>query len=95
MRTSQMHLVPPSGRPLRYPFEGLMLDRVAHDEWLVDLAKSKGANYLTGARVESVEGEKVSLRDGRKFTARIIVGAGGHNDPLRRSYWDESSLNLP
>ena len=95
MRTSQMHLVPPSGRPLRYPFEGLMLDRVAHDEWLVDLAKSKGANYLTGARVESVDGEKVGLRDGREFTARIIVGAGGHNDPLRRSYWDESSLKIP
>ena len=95
MRTSKMHLVPPSGRPLRYPFEGLMLDRVAHDEWLVDLAKSKGANYLTGARVDSVNEETVCLRDGREFTARIIVGAGGHNDPLRRSHWDESSLKIP
>ena len=95
LRTSELHLVPPSGRPLRYPFEGLMLDRVAHDEWLVNLAKSIGVNYLTGARVESVDGESVSLRDGREFTARIIVGAGGHNDPLRRSRWDESSLKIP
>ena len=95
LRTSEMHLVPPSGRPLRYPFEGLMLDRVAHDEWLVDLAKSKGANYLTDARVESLNGEIVTLRDGREFTARIIVGAGGHNDPLRRIHWDESGLKIP
>ena len=95
LRTSEMHLVPPSGRPLRYPFEGLMLDRVAHDEWLVDLAVSKGANYLTGARVESVDGERVTLRDGREFSARIIVGAGGHNDPLRSSHWNESSLKIP
>ena len=95
LRTSEMHLVPPSGRPLRYPFEGLMLDRVAHDEWLVDLAKSKGANYLTDARVESVNGEIVTLRDGREFTARSIVGAGGHNDPLRRSHWEDSGLKIP
>ena len=95
LRTSEMHLVPPSGRPLRYPFEGLMLDRVAHDEWLVDLAISKGANYLTNARVESVDSETVTLRDGREYSARIIVGAGGHNDPLRRSHWEESGLKIP
>ncbi len=95
LRMSEMHLVPPSGKPLRYPFEGLMLNRVAHDEWLVELAKSKGAEYLTSARVESVEGERVVLRDGREFSARVIVGAGGHNDPLRRSHWNESSLKIP
>ena len=95
LRTSEMHLVPPSGRPLRYPFEGLMLNRVAHDEWLVELAKSKGAEYLTNARVDTVDGEIVTLRDGREFSARIIVGAGGHSDPIRRSYWDEKSLQIP
>ena len=94
-RTSEMHIVPPSGRPLRYPFEGLILNRVLHDEWLVDLASSKGAKYLTGARVESIEGEKVRLRDGRIFHGKIIVGAGGHNDPLRRARWSESSLKIP
>ena len=95
MRTSEMHIVPPSGQPLKYPFEGLMLNRVAHDEWLVELASSKGANYLTGAHVESISGESVSLRDGRNFTGRIIVGAGGHNDPLRRDHWNESGLKIP
>ena len=94
-RTSEMHIVPPSGRPLRYAFEGLMLNRVLHDEWLVDLASSKGAKYLTGARVESVKGETVTLRDGRIFHGKIIVGAGGHNDPLRRARWSESSLKIP
>ena len=68
-----------------------MLNRVLHDEWLVDLASSKGAKYLTGARVESVKGETVTLRDGRNFHGKIIVGAGGHNDPLRRARWSESS----
>jgi digeranylgeranylglycerophospholipid reductase len=72
-----------------------MLNRVAHDEWLVELASSKGANYLTGAHVESISGESVSLRDGRKFTGRVIVGAGGHNDPLRRDHWNESGLKIP
>ena len=94
-RTTEMHIVPPSGRPLRYPFEGMMLNRVLHDEWLVDLASSKGAKYLTGARVESVNGETVTLRDGRNFHGKIIVGAGGHNDPLRRARWSESSLKIP
>ena len=73
----------------------MMLNRVLHDEWLVDLASSKGAKYLTGARVESVNGETVTLRDGRNFHGKIIVGAGGHNDPLRRTMWSESSLKIP
>ena len=30
-----------------------------------------------------------------KKSAKIIVGAGGHNDPLRRDYWDEKSLKIP
>ena len=29
------------------------------------------------------------------MAAKVIVGAGGHNDPLRRKYWNESSLNIP
>ena len=94
-RTSEMHIVPPSGRPLRYPFDGIMLNRVVHDEWLVELASSKGAQFLTNSHVESVSGDSVTLRDGRQFTARVIVGAGGHNDPLRRQYWDESGLKIP
>ena len=25
----------------------------------------------------------------------MIVGAGGHNDPIRRKYWQEKSVNIP
>ena len=35
----EMHLVTPSGKRLRYDFDGLVLDRVAHDEALVERAK--------------------------------------------------------
>ena len=94
-RTSEMHLVPPSGKPLCYQFEGYMLNRVAHDEALVDLAKSRGAKYLVDSRVDSIEGNTIKLRDGRELNAKIIVGAGGHNDPLRRTFWKESSLKIP
>ena len=93
--TTEMFIVPPSGKPLKYPFDGYMLDRVAHDEALVELAKEKGATYLTDSRVTSVEGNTVQLKDGRTLTAKIIVGAGGHNDPLRKAYWNESSLKIP
>ncbi len=92
--TTEMFIVPPSGKPLKYPFDGYMLDRVAHDEALVELAKEKGATYLTDSRVTSVEGNTVHLKDGRTLTAKIIVGAGGHNDPLRKAYWNESSLKI-
>ena len=88
--TSEMFLVPPSGKPLRYPFEGFMLNRVVHDEALVELAKSKGAEYLVNSRVDSIDENSVKLRDGREFNAKVIVGAGGHNDPLRKSFWNES-----
>ncbi|HIN03783.1 MAG TPA: FAD-dependent oxidoreductase, partial [Candidatus Poseidoniales archaeon] len=76
-RLQEMHLVTPSGKRLKFPFEGNVLDRVAHDEALVQRAEQAGANYLIGQRVETVEGEQVRLRDGRIFTARVIVGAGG------------------
>jgi len=90
-----MHIVPPSGKPLEFDFEGLVLNRVAHDEALVGLAKESGANYLINSHVERVEGNEVILRDGSKYTAKIIVGSGGHNDPLRRDHWNESSLKIP
>jgi len=94
-KTSEMHLVPPSGKPLQFQFEGYMLNRVAHDEALVDLAKSRGAEYLVNSRVDSIGGSTVKLRSGRELNAKVIVGAGGHNDPLRRTFWNESSLKIP
>ena len=93
--TSKMYLVPPSGKPLKYNFEGYMLNRVKHDQELVRLAKSHGAEFLTGKRVQDITDNSVILKDGSKINAKIIVGAGGHNDPLRKKYWDVSSLNIP
>ncbi|MEE2759727.1 MAG: NAD(P)/FAD-dependent oxidoreductase [Candidatus Thermoplasmatota archaeon] len=93
--STKMHVVPPSGKPLEYDFEGLVLNRVAHDEALVELAKKAGAKYLVDQYVKSVEGNVVSLRNGDTYVGEVIVGAGGHSDPLRRDYWDEKSLKIP
>ena len=95
LRTNQMHLVPPSGKPLRYSFEGLVLNRVAHDEELVELARSRGVEYLVGTRVAEINSSTVILADGSQYNAQVIIGAGGHNDPLRKSHWDVDSLNIP
>jgi len=94
-RSSKMHIVPPSGKPLRFNFEGFVLNRVRHDEALVDLAKESGADYLLGEQVKSVEGDTVFLKDGSSYRARVIVGAGGHNDPILRDYWEESFTKIP
>ena len=90
-----MHLVPPSGKPLKYAFDGYVLNRVAHDEFLVELAKKAGADFLIDSRVDKVVDNTVFLRNGEQYTARVIVDAGGHNGPLRRDYWTEKSVKIP
>ena len=60
--SSKMHLVPPSGKPLKFDFDGYVLNRVAHDENLVELAKRSGADYLIDSMVEKVEGNQVLLK---------------------------------
>jgi len=94
-RSTEMHVVPPSGKPLKFDFEGLVLNRVAHDEALVELAKRCGVKYLVDSHVERVVENQVIVRGGGTYTAKVIVGAGGHNDPLRRDHWNESSLKIP
>ncbi len=91
----KMRIVKPNGKGMEFDFEGMVLDRVAHDEALVELARSKGADFLLGKRVKGVEGDCVVLSNGEKMRGRVIVGAGGHNDPIRKRYWDEASLNIP
>ena len=39
--SKEMHIVPPSGKPLKFDFDGYVLNRVAHDEFLVQLAKNQ------------------------------------------------------
>jgi digeranylgeranylglycerophospholipid reductase len=93
--SKEMHIVPPSGKPLKFAFEGLILNRVIHDEELVKLARKAGADFLLDSYVQRIEENTVILRDGTRYSAKVIVGAGGHNDPLRRDYWDESSTKIP
>ena len=93
--TKKMHLVPPSGKPLVFDFDGYVLNRVAHDEFLVDLAKQKGAKFQVDSRVEKVVENEVHLRSGEIKRAKIIVDAAGHNGPIRRDYWNEKSLKIP
>ena len=94
-KCEKMRIVKPNGKGMEYDFEGMVLDRVAHDEALVELAQSKGADYLLGKRVKRVDGDSVVLSNGSTMRGRVIVGAGGHNDPIRKRYWDEQSLNIP
>jgi len=94
-KVDKMHIVPPSGKPLIFDFEGYMLNRVAHDENLVEMAKKSGAKYLTNSRVEKVTGNDVILKNGDKYSAKIIVDAAGHNGPIRRDYWNEKSMKIP
>ncbi len=90
-----MNIITPSGKSLSYNFEGYILNRVAHDEALVELAKQAGAKYLVKSFVEHVDENIVTLRNGDKHSAKVIVGAGGHKDPVRRKYWSEKSVNIP
>ena len=93
-RTATMGLVAPSGKKLIYPFKGQILNRPLHDRGLVEIAKAKGAEFLTESRVNEVEGHDVILRNGKRISARVIVGCGGPHDPLRKKFWSEKSLNI-
>ena len=94
-RCDTMNIITPSGKSLSYNFEGLILNRVAHDEQLVTMAKEAGAKYLVNSYVKEIEENTVTLRNGNSITAKVIVGAGGHKDPVRRKFWTEKSVNIP
>ena len=59
------------------------------------MAKDAGAKYLTDSYVEDVNENAVKIRNGKTYTAKVIVGAGGHNDAVRRKFWTEKSVNIP
>ena len=94
-RSSKMSIITPSGKSLDYKFEGLVLDRVAHDKALVELAKKSGAEYRTNTYVKTISGNSVFTREGEEISAKVIVGAGGYKDPVRRTFWKERTLNIP
>ena len=93
-RTRTMGLVAPSGKKLIYSFEGQILNRSIHDRKLVEMAKAKGAEFLTESRVNEIDGHDVILKNGERISARVIVGCGGPHDPLRKKFWSEESLNI-
>ena len=45
-RTDFLSIITPSGKSLKYDFDGLVLNRVKHDEALVELAKKSGADAV-------------------------------------------------
>ena len=47
-KMNKMRIVKPNGKGLDYKFEGIVLDRVAHDSALVELAMEYGAEYQLG-----------------------------------------------
>ena len=94
-RTDFLSIITPSGKSLKYDFDGLVLNRVKHDEALVELAKKSGAEYLVNSFINKIEGNTVYIRSGKSITGKVIVGAGGHNDPVRRLFWKEKSVNIP
>ena len=94
-RTDVLSIITPSGKSLKYDFDGLVLNRVKHDEALVELAKKSGAEYLVNSFINKIEGNTVYIRSGKSITGKVIVGAGGHNDPVRRLFWKEKSVNIP
>ena len=61
--SGKMRIVKPNGKGMDFKFGGMVLDRVAHDEALVNLAASSGAEFLLGSRVKRVDGESVFLSD--------------------------------
>ena len=60
-RCDTMNIITPSGKSLSYNFEGLILNRVAHDEELVLMAKKAGADYLVNSYVKDIEGNTCLL----------------------------------
>ena len=58
-------------------FRWLVLDRVAHDEALVERAKKAGARVPRWRQGKEVSGRDAVLSDGRTIQADIIVRAGG------------------
>ena len=85
----------PIRKRLRYDFDGLVLDRVAHDEALVERSEESWCGAPRWRQGKEVSGRDAVLSDGRTIQADIIVGAGGHLDIIRRTMWSETSLNIP
>lgn len=75
-----------SKRTTGLPFH--FVERYDYDNFLLQKALGQGARMISGERISSVDVLKgmVAARSGRKFRARIIIGADGVNSSVRRNF---------
>lgn len=61
--------------------------RCDFDAALLDQARDAGAQVIDGARVDAIDpaAPAITLQDGRKFTARLMIGADGVNSIVARA----------
>jgi flavin-dependent dehydrogenase len=64
------------------------VDRLKYDAYLLEKAKSVGADVLEGERVEVADPSEVMIRtrEARQVKAKLLVGADGVNSTVRMSF---------
>lgn len=67
-----------------------VLDRIAYDKFLANLAVEKGVELFLNHRVEDIDIEKgeIYLKD-KKITAKVIVGTDGHYSVVSKKFNSE------
>jgi flavin-dependent dehydrogenase len=103
---SRLHLEGPDGSFAVIESDGpaaLMVRRVEFDALLVALALEAGADLLTGVHItqarEHADGVTLTARDGRQFTAPLVIAADGVNSVVARRLglnrgWAASSVAI-
>ncbi len=82
----------PTGKILRAPLDlgGFGISRYTLDNYLYELAQSRGVNFVLGTSVINVsfadDQFKVLLADGQKLTSNVVIGAYGKRANLDRQF---------
>ncbi|MCE1237006.1 MAG: NAD(P)/FAD-dependent oxidoreductase [Hyphomicrobiales bacterium] len=71
--------------PRRDPLPGWIVDRARFDQTLVDRARAAGADCRFAAPVASVDEDGVTLSDGTRLVAQIVIGADGPRSLVGRA----------
>jgi geranylgeranyl reductase family protein len=102
----RLYLEGPEGRSTVIESDGpaaLMIRRVEFDDLLVSLAVDAGAELVTGADIvqarEAGKAVELTARDGREFTASLVIAADGVHSVVARRMglnpgWPASSVAL-
>lgn len=90
-RIGRLHLEGPDGESTLIESDGptaLMIRRVEFDALLVSLAREAGAEVTSGVDIvrarQDADGVHLAARDGRMFTASIVIAADGVNSVVAR-----------